>query len=69
MARTRDYDIDEVTETIALKFWADGYEATGISELVETTGVGRASLYAAFGSKREMLDASIDWYLRTALRS
>ncbi len=46
-----------------MKFWADGYEATGVSDLVEATGVGRASLYGAFGSKREMLHRAIDHYL------
>lgn len=63
MARTREFDIDEAIEQIARKFWADGYEATGIADLVEATGVGRASLYGAFGSKREMLSRSIDWYM------
>lgn len=63
MPRTREFDLTEATRDIAEKFWADGYEATGITELVEATGVGRASLYAAFGSKRAMLDRAIDWYL------
>ena len=63
MARTREFDTDKVIEEIAEKFWARGYEATGIADLVEATGVGRASLYGAFGSKREMLSQAIDWYM------
>ncbi len=63
MARTREFDTDEAIAQIAETFWADGYEATGVAELVEATGVGRASLYGAFGSKREMLHRAIDFYL------
>ncbi|MCP3976060.1 MAG: TetR/AcrR family transcriptional regulator [bacterium] len=63
MARTREFDTDEAIAQIAEAFWAEGYEATGIAELVDATGVGRASLYGAFGSKREMLHRAIDFYL------
>ena len=62
MGRTREFDIDEATEQIALRFWSDGYEATGISDLVDATGLGRGSLYGTFGSKRDMLDRAIEWY-------
>lgn len=67
MARTREFDTDSALAAIADKFWADGYEATGIADLVEVTGVGRASLYAAFGSKRGMLHRAIDRYLDTEI--
>ena len=67
MPRTREFDTHMAIEKIAERFWADGYEATGIADLVETTGVGRASLYGAFGSKREMLSLAIDWYMTERL--
>lgn len=63
MARPREFDPDQTIQQIAAKFWADGYEATGITDLEETTGLARASLYAAFGPKQAMLHQSIDWYL------
>jgi len=67
VARAREFDTDKAIEEIAQRFWADGYEATGIADLVEATGVGRASLYGAFGSKREMLMLAIDWYMTERL--
>ena len=63
MGRPRAFDTEEALAQIAERFWAGGYEATGITDLVEATGVGRASLYAAFGSKQEMLHLAIDYYL------
>ena len=65
MARTREFDTDKALADIADKFWADGYEATGVADLVEATGVGRASLYGAFGSKQEMLHRAVERYLDT----
>ncbi|MEU8383663.1 TetR/AcrR family transcriptional regulator [Streptosporangium sp. NPDC048865] len=39
-----------------------GYEGTSVQELVEATGVGRGSLYAAFGSKDGLYQAVLDRY-------
>ena len=69
MARTREFDTDKAIADIADKFWADGYEATGIADLVEVTGVARASLYGAFGSKQEMLHLAIERYLDTVIEA
>lgn len=69
MARTREFDIDQAVEDLKQKFWADGYESTGLSELIDATGVARASLYAAFGSKQEMLHRAIDAYLDENIES
>ena len=63
MARPREFDIDKAIEDMSEQFWAHGYEGTGITDLEEKTGLARASLYAAFGSKQNMLHQSIDFYL------
>jgi len=33
-------------------FWSQGYEATGVADLLETMGIGRQSMYDTFGDKR-----------------
>jgi len=33
-------------------FWSQGYEATGVAQLLEHMGIGRQSLYDTFGDKR-----------------
>ncbi len=63
MARPRTFDIDVAIEDIAMRFWADGYESTGLTDLEDATGVVSASLYNVFGSKKEMLHRAMDFYL------
>jgi TetR/AcrR family transcriptional repressor of nem operon len=43
-------------------FWAKGYEATSVDDLVARLGIGRGSLYAAFGSKHALYLQALDRY-------
>jgi len=61
----KKFDRDEVLEKAMLLFWERGYEATGISTLLQRTGIGRQSLYDTFGSKREIFMESLNHYFRT----
>ncbi|MCV0426518.1 MAG: TetR/AcrR family transcriptional regulator [Roseibium sp.] len=52
--RPRKFDEDETLDRIMLLFWKNGYSATSLDQIAETTGLNRPSLYAAFGSKKAM---------------
>jgi TetR/AcrR family transcriptional repressor of nem operon len=43
-------------------FWRKGYEAASMQDLVDHVGIGRGSLYAAFGSKHELYLLALDRY-------
>lgn len=58
----KSFDIDRTLETAMQAFWARGYEATSMQELVTATGVNRASLYATYGDKRELFLAALRKY-------
>lgn len=46
-------------------FWLKGYEATSMQDLVEAMGINRASLYATFHDKQQLLLAAIAHYSAT----
>lgn len=50
----KQFNIDETLTCAMQAFWARGYEATSMRDLVDATGVNRASLYATYGDKRAL---------------
>lgn len=62
MGRTREFDTEAVVERAVEVFRRLGYEATSIQDLVAATGIGRGSLYAAFGSKDGLYVAALRRY-------
>jgi TetR/AcrR family transcriptional repressor of nem operon len=63
MARQREFDADAALDRAMEAFWSKGYEATSLDDLCEVTGLSRSSLYAAFGSKRNLLLRSVERYV------
>lgn len=43
-------------------FWQQGYEATSVQDLAAALGLGKGSLYAAFGSKDGLYAAALQRY-------
>ena len=44
-------------------FWRNGYEATGLTDLTKEMGIGRQSLYNAFGDKRSLFLEAVTHYV------
>jgi len=63
MARHKRFAEEAVLERAMRAFWAHGYAATSIQDLVSATGVNRASLYGTFGDKRRLFLAAVDHYV------
>ena len=58
---------DRILETAARLFYAQGYNATGINQILEEAKVAKASLYTHYGSKDELGIAYVksareDWF-------
>ncbi|MFC5146968.1 TetR/AcrR family transcriptional regulator [Streptomyces aureoversilis] len=62
MARTKEFDPDAALQSAVELFWRRGYEATSMADLVGHLGIARASLYATFGSKRELYLKALQRY-------
>ncbi len=52
MGRPRSFDTALVVTSARQAFITNGYNGTSIDDLLRATGIQRASLYQAFGSKR-----------------
>ncbi len=63
MARPREFDEHHVLERATEAFWGRGYEAVSMDDLTTATGLSRSSIYAAFGSKRGLFDAALEFYM------
>ena len=66
VARPREFVESEVLDRALSAFWARGYDATSIEDLVTATGLGRASLYGAFGDKEQLFRKVAERYLERA---
>ncbi len=58
----KQFSRDDVLDHAMQAFWARGYEATSMQDLVDCTGVNRGSLYATFGDKRALFLAALEAY-------
>jgi TetR/AcrR family transcriptional regulator, transcriptional repressor for nem operon len=54
MARPRDFDTDTVLARAAAAFTAHGFHGTSVATLTDATGLGKQSLYNAFGDKEAL---------------
>ena len=63
--RPREFDKSQALEAAMETFWERGYEGTGLSDLEACTGLGRQSLYNAFGDKRALFDDALRHYQDT----
>ena len=67
MARPREFDEEAVLDAAVNCFWAQGYEATSVRDLVQKTGITGASLYNAFGDKRALYRKALDHYIEGSI--
>lgn len=64
MARTREFDTSEVLDKAMHVFWAKGYKATSLQDLLESMEISKSSFYETFGNKHELFLLSINAYIK-----
>jgi TetR/AcrR family transcriptional repressor of nem operon len=62
MARTKDFDEDEVLKKAIDLFWLKGYNATSMQDLVDGLGISRSSLYDTYGDKHTLFIKALQSY-------
>jgi TetR/AcrR family transcriptional regulator, transcriptional repressor for nem operon len=62
MARTKDFDADEVLTKAVQLFWHKGYNGTSMQDLVDGLGISRSSLYDTYGDKHTLFLKALESY-------
>jgi TetR/AcrR family transcriptional regulator, transcriptional repressor for nem operon len=62
MPAEKQFDVEDVLEKAMAVFWLRGYASTSVQDLVEATGVNRASLYATYKDKHSLFLAALRLY-------
>jgi TetR/AcrR family transcriptional regulator, transcriptional repressor for nem operon len=63
VGRPREFDPEIALNAAMEAFWAKGYEATSLADLMEATGLHKGSLYQAFGDKHTLFIQALKRYL------
>ncbi len=62
MGRPKQFDPEAAVEQAMQVFWRQGYAATTPQDLVDALGIGKGSLYHAFGSKHALFELALRRY-------
>jgi TetR/AcrR family transcriptional repressor of nem operon len=62
MSRMKQYNRTELLDRAVELFRRQGYNGTSTAELVAELGVNRKSMYAEFGSKQQLFEATLEHY-------
>ena len=65
MARTKDFDENEVLAKAIQLFWRKGYNGTSLQDLIAGLGISRSSLYDTFGDKHQLYLKALSTYRQT----
>jgi TetR/AcrR family transcriptional repressor of nem operon len=65
MGRLRGFDVDEALDVAMDMFWRQGYDGTPIQALCRAMNLQPGSVYAAFGSKRDLFVTALRRYVDT----
>ncbi|WP_261566648.1 TetR/AcrR family transcriptional regulator [Frankia gtarii] len=69
MARPREFDEESALNAARDQFWMTGYAGTSMDAIAAATGLGKGSLYGAFGGKRELFHRVYDDHCNATIDS
>lgn len=69
MARTREFDETRALDAMGEVFWRKGFEGASYADLMAAAGLGKGSLYAAFGDKVALYRATLKRYVDVEIKA
>ena len=67
MGRPRTFDKAAALTQLRDEFWKRGYAGTSLDDLMKATGLGKGSLYLAFGGKHQLFLEVLDGYIERGI--
>lgn len=67
MPRPKSYDRQEAIEKACMAFWQHGFQALGVRELEQQTGINQFAIRSEFGGKEGLLLEALDYYGEAAI--
>ncbi len=61
--RKRTFKKSDALDKAMRVFWQNGYSGTSLTDLTTKLGINKPSLYAAFGNKEKLFQASLEHYI------
>ncbi|WP_121102990.1 TetR/AcrR family transcriptional regulator [Litorimonas taeanensis] len=62
VGRPREFVEEDVLDAVMKLFWKQGYEGTGLKDILTATGLTKGSIYKAFESKHNLYLKSLERY-------
>ena len=62
VGRPREFKEEDVLDSVMKLFWAQGYEGTGLKDILKATGLAKGSIYKAFENKHNLYLKSLERY-------
>lgn len=69
MPRPRQFDEKTTLAAVRDTFAGKGFEATSLDDLMQVTGLGKGSIYAAFGDKHQLFLSALRLYSDATLKA
>jgi TetR/AcrR family transcriptional regulator, transcriptional repressor for nem operon len=69
MARTREFDEENIIKIATDLFWNKGYNAVSTQDLIDAFGISRSSMYGAYKDKRSLFILALQHYRETSAQS
>lgn len=60
--RPKEFDVDHALEAATQQFWAAGYGATTLQDLLKAMSLSKSSLYQTFGKKYDLFIRCLEHY-------
>ena len=61
--RQREFDTQEALESAMQVFWKKGFLGASLTDLTESMGINKPSMYAAFGNKEQLFIQATEHYI------